>query len=116
MATVNLLNRGQRGPGIFETASRVVDTSVVSAGVLFDLHPNEMANAKTVKFDVYVSDDDGATWRHDMGAVSVGPWPGRPSLTTDAARYWGKRIKAVIDLPQQINCGIVLYINETVPD
>lgn len=115
MSTVTLLNRGQRGPGTFETASYVVPNTVLTAAVQFDPHNNEMNTTKIVKFDVFVSDDDGATWRHDMGAVAQGPWTTRPWIETDGSRFWGKRIRAVIDLPQQINCGIVLYINETPP-
>jgi len=117
MATINLLNRGQR-QGIVESASQIVPNDIVSAAVVFDLHDSERNTTKRIKFDVYYSEDNGQTWKHAYGATSQGPWPstGYPTIEFDPIPFRGLRVKSVIDVLERINCGIVLYVNENPPE
>jgi len=113
---ISLLSRGQRGPGQFDTASYVVDDTIQTAYLQFDPHNNELSTLKIVKVDMFTSVDDGQTWRHDQGFTAQGPWTFRPFIEiADVPRYVGKRVMGRIDLPQQINCGIQLFVNEIPP-
>jgi hypothetical protein len=114
---ITLLNRGQR-QGTFESASQVVPNDIVSAAVVFDLHNNERTTTKTIKFNIYYSEDNGQTWKHAYGATSQGPWPGTgyPTIEFDPIPFRGMRVKSVIDVLEQINCGILLYVNEAPPE
>jgi len=108
---ITLLPRGNR-QGVVTTPSQVVDASVGLLVVQFDPHQNEMGGTKEVAFDVFASADSGATWQHRVGATAQGPWVTRPNFTVDPVPLWGLLVRAVITVPQTINCGVTLFVNE----
>jgi hypothetical protein len=113
MAVVTLLQRGQRGPGLqAPTPSHFVTTDITSLFVVFDPHPNEMGTTKAVTFRSFRSSDN-VTWQFTDGFTSEGPWTGRPVLEIDVTAYHGFWARAQINLPERINCGVLMYVNET---
>jgi hypothetical protein len=112
---LTLVNRGQR-EGVFDTPSAVVDSTIETIVVYFDVHPNEMASTKSVRFEAFTSADNGQTWQPRYAATSQGPWSGRPWFSFDPAEIHGLRVRARVTLSERMQCGVLLYVNEDPPD
>jgi len=117
MALQTLLAAQNRGPLTLTTASFTLPAEGWSAAkIIFSVSSNHLLNVNK-RFSVMLqtygngqwNDDTSLTWEGGEFPDRTGVTP-RPSMTIQAEGYAGAQVRAVIDLPVQVNTGVQIDV------
>lgn len=109
MAQTIVLDQRQR-QGTHTSASVVVPVGVSSITITTDIAPADLNSTKQVRLLIEHSADDGQTWQAVSGFAWTGPTTVSPALSFALTDYIGQRLRAVLDIPDQLRVGVVVDI------
>lgn len=108
----------RRSQGFSMTASERVPADALFASVWVNLAATEQADPNLeIVLNVVSSSDNGQTWHPEASATwRGGPGVSRPGVSLDVAAVRGKRIRAEVDIPRELQIEVIFSADEELPD